>query len=111
MPPELCRAICHSANIYVDPGNILPDLICKQFGSLHAIDDMVFDPKFPGYNASAGNFKGVVDMGPVQPPQRNGPLPQYSMQEISLLNYKNVLIILPSTHHFMLRSLLMAIVL
>ena len=45
----------------------------------------MFDPNFPGYNASAGDFKAVVNMGPVQPPQRKGHLPQYSRNKVTEL--------------------------
>ena len=58
----------------------------QEFESLHAHYDIVFDPNFPGYNASAGDFKAVVNMGPVQPPQCKGHLPQYSRNKLTELH-------------------------
>ncbi|XP_072025110.1 uncharacterized protein [Amphiura filiformis] len=50
--------------------------------------DEVFNPLFPGYNGSAGPFKAVVNMGPVQPPQRKGRLPQYAPDKLQALQHK-----------------------
>ena len=44
--------------------------------------DSVFNPNFSGYNGQAGNFKAIVNMGPVQPPQQKGRLPQYSRNKL-----------------------------
>ena len=38
----------------------------------------MFDPSIPGCNGSAGKIQRILNMGPVQPPQRKGRLPQYS---------------------------------
>ena len=77
------KATRHSTSVCLDPGSILPARIYTE--SLHAHYDIVFDPNFPGYNASAGDFKAVVNMGPVQPPQRKGRLPQYSRNKLTEL--------------------------
>ena len=37
---------------------------------------------FSGYNSYAGQFEAVVNMSPVQPPQRKGRLPQYSKDKL-----------------------------
>lgn len=42
--------------------------------------DEVFNLDFKGYNGASGPLKAVVNMGPVQSPQRKGRLPQYSKQ-------------------------------
>ncbi len=36
----------------------------------------------------AGPFKAIVNMGPVQPPQRKGCLPQYATDKLQMLQYK-----------------------
>ena len=79
------KATRHSTSVCLDPNSILPARIYTEFESLHAHYDIVFDPNFPGYNASAGDFKAVVNMGPVQPPQRKGRLPQYSRNKLTEL--------------------------
>ena len=83
------RTICnpprknlHSSTISIDPDNILPDVAHKEFNLLHQQYDQVFDPSFPGYNGAVGPLKAIVNMGPVQPPQRKGRLPQYSRNRL-----------------------------
>ena len=49
---------------------------------------MCFDPRFKGYNGAVGPFKAVVNMGPVQPPQRKGRLPLYSRDKLVDLQTK-----------------------
>ena len=45
----------------------------------------VFDPSYRGYNGNVGPFEAVVNMGPVEPPQRKGQLPQYArIQHVEL---------------------------
>ena len=79
------KATCHSTSVCLNPDSILPARIYTEFEFLHAHCDIVFDPNFPGYNASAGDFKAVVNMGPVQPPQCKGRLPQYSRSKLTEL--------------------------
>ena len=63
--PRASRATNHSTNISLDPDNILPNDIRHEFELLHANYDSVFDPSVSGYNGKAGNFKTIVNMGPV----------------------------------------------
>ena len=63
----------HSASVQVDPDRILPEAVRTNFQSLLSEYDSVFDPQFPGYNGSAGPYQAKVNMGPVEPPQRNAP--------------------------------------
>ena len=78
----------HSATISLDPDNTLnPDMQAK-FRTLHDEYDEVFNPTFPGYNGAAGPFEAVVNMGPVQPPQRKGRLPQYAQDKLRELQLK-----------------------
>lgn len=78
----------HSQNVALDPDNILPAVVRSQFQSLHEQYDSVFDPEFKGYNGSAGHFESVVNMGPVQPPQRKGRLPLYARSDLVKLQEK-----------------------
>ena len=50
--------------------------------------DEVFDPNYAGYNGHVGPFEAVVNMGPVQPPQRKGHLPQYARNQLVELQAK-----------------------
>ncbi|KAL0153092.1 hypothetical protein M9458_051586, partial [Cirrhinus mrigala] len=51
----------------------------------HREFDEVFSPQFRGYNGAAGPFQARVNMGPVQPPQRKGRVPQYSRGQLQEL--------------------------
>ena len=79
---------CHSQSVSLDPDNILPDKLKRQFHDLHEEYDDVFDPNFGGYNGAAGPFEAVVNMGPVQPPQRKGRLPLYARNTLVELQDK-----------------------
>ena len=68
----------HSSTVQVNPDNLLPQDVKSQFQSLLIEYDSIFDPKIKGYNGAAGPFKAKVNMGPVEPPQRKGCLPQYN---------------------------------
>ena len=72
----------HSASVQVDPDTILPQAVSADFNSLLREYDSVFDPQFPGYNGAAGPYKAKVNMGPVEPPQRKGRLPQYARDKL-----------------------------
>ena len=78
----------YSKSIAIDPDNILPANIQKQFHALHERYDEVFNPMFNGYNGKAGPFKAVVNMGPVKPPQRKGRVPQYARKNLEELQTK-----------------------
>ena len=50
--------------------------------------DHIFDPNIKGYNGAEGPFEARVNMGPVEPPQRNGRLPQYARHQLLELQQK-----------------------
>ena len=72
----------HCATVSVVPDKILPTPMQNSFRNLLETYDDVFDPTITGYNGAVGPFKAVVNMGPVQPPQRKGRLPQYSHNKL-----------------------------
>jgi hypothetical protein len=74
--------------VHLDPHNTLPTDITAEFRSLLKEYDSVFDPQFQGYNGASGPFEAKVNMGPVQPPQRKGRLPQYSRDKLLELQQK-----------------------
>ena len=78
----------HTHKVSVDPDNILPDKVRRSFHDLLAAHDQVFDPTITGYNGAVGPFEAVVNMGPVQPPQRKGRLPQYNHNKLVELQQK-----------------------
>ena len=77
-----------SATVSVDPDNILPTPMQNSFQSLLETYDDVFDPTITGYNGVAGPFKAVVNMGPVQPSQPKGRLPQCPHNKLVELQQK-----------------------
>lgn len=81
-------SVRHSDAISLDPDGILSSDMRQEFDSLHSEFDEVFDPAFKGYNGSAGPFEAVVNMGPVQPPQRKGRLPMYARPSLVELQDK-----------------------
>ena len=48
----------------------------------------MFNPEIECYNGASGPFKAKVNMGPVEPPQRKGRLPQYSRERLVELQQK-----------------------
>ena len=78
----------HSASVQVDPDRILPEAVRANFQSLLSEYDSVFDPQFPCYNGSAGPYQAKVNMGPVEPPQQKGRLPQYARDKLVELQEK-----------------------
>ena len=90
IPPSVHKAqtILHSQGVSVDPDNILPNNISQDFRDLLEVHDEVFNPTISGYNGAAGPFEAVVNMGPVQPPQRKGQLPQYAHNKLVELQQK-----------------------
>ena len=66
-PPVLQASTKHSANVRLDPDNLLPRDIRAKFTSLLDECDQVFDPNIKGYNGSVGLFEARVNMGPVEP--------------------------------------------
>ncbi len=71
-----------ASSVNLDPDCILPDKVRREMSSIMIKYDSVFDPNIKGYNHSAGHFEAVVNMGPVQPPQRKGRCPQYSRDKL-----------------------------
>ena len=74
--------IVHSDFVHLDPDNTFPINVKAKFQDLMFQYD-VFNPKIEGYNGSSGPFQAVVNMGPVQPPQRKGRISQYSRDKLT----------------------------
>lgn len=71
--------------ISLDPDSIMTPAIREKFREVHREFDEVFNPQFRGYNGASGPFQARVNMGPVQPPQRKGRVPQYSRGQLQEL--------------------------
>ena len=78
----------HSSSVKLDPDSILPESIRTEFSLVLERYDDVFDENISGYNGAASPFEAVVNMGPVQPPQRKGRLPQYAPNKMVELQAK-----------------------
>ena len=78
----------HTDSVKLDPDNILPTECREQFKDLLQEFDQVFSPDLQGYNGAVGPFEAVVNMGPVEPPQRKGRVPQYSRNKLVELQAK-----------------------
>ena len=78
----------HSASVQIDPESKLSPDERASFRSILDEYDEVFDPNYAGYNGHVGPFEAVVNMGPVQPPQRKGHLPQYARNQLVELQAK-----------------------
>lgn len=92
-PPQKSRAstslnVKHSADVRNDPDNLLPPDMSAEFRSLLDEFDEVFDANIKGYNGAVGPFEAKVNMGPVEPPQRKGRLPQYARNKLEELQQK-----------------------
>ena len=68
--------------MFVDPDNLLPGQSHLKFQQLLQEYNHVFDPKITDYNSSAGAIQATVNIGPVQPPQCKGCIPQYSRNQL-----------------------------
>lgn len=86
--PETKRSQQHSVHVKLDPDHILPLELTSKFRNTLDEYDSVFDPNFKGYNGASGPFEAKVNMGPVQPPQRKGRLPQYARNQLVELQEK-----------------------
>ena len=84
-PPQ---SFFFSDAVKVDPDNILPYTIRSQFRQVLQTHDEVFNPTMVGYNGTAGPVQASVNMGPVQPPQRKGRVPQYFRDKLVELQQK-----------------------
>ncbi|VDI67074.1 Hypothetical predicted protein [Mytilus galloprovincialis] len=80
--------VLHSDLVRVDPDGLLQPCIKEKFKSLLRQYDNVFSPTFKGYNGAVGALEAKVNMGPVQPPQRKGRIPQYSKTQLVTLQEK-----------------------
>ena len=81
---SMATPVKHSTAVTIDPDNALsPD----ERASFRSILEE-YDEVFAGYNGHVGPFKAVVNMGPVQPPQRKGRLPQYARNQLVELQNK-----------------------
>ena len=74
-------------SVHIDPDGLLSPAEKAAFISLLKEFEF-FDPCIPGCNGGASPIEGVVNMGPVEPPQRKGHVPQYSRDELNLLQTK-----------------------
>ncbi|KAL2096322.1 hypothetical protein ACEWY4_008470 [Coilia grayii] len=83
----MCRSVSGKIRIpnSTDPHNVMRPTVQDQFRALHREFDGVFDPQFTGYNGTVGPFQAKVNMGPVQPPQCKGRVPQYSRGQLQEL--------------------------
>ncbi|ESO91477.1 hypothetical protein LOTGIDRAFT_153921 [Lottia gigantea] len=78
----------HSESINLDSDNILTLEQKTSFQQVLQDYDHVFDKHISCYNGASGPFEAVVNMGPVQPPQRKGRLPQYARDRLCGLQAK-----------------------
>ena len=87
-PPVNQISTPHSDLVRVDPDNILSAEMKEKFRILLKKYDDVFNPVFKGYNGAVGQLQAKVNMGPVQPPQRKGRVPNYSKTQLVSLQNK-----------------------
>ena len=92
LPPKTYRPgsqTVHADAVDLDPHNILSPKSRDDFRILHSKYDRVFSPDISkGYNGAVGPFQAKVNMGPVQPPQRKGRVPQYNRDKLVQLQDK-----------------------
>ena len=79
---------CHSDAIKIDSDYMLQDSYRAKFQDMVTEFDEVFSPELPGFNGALGRFEATINMGPVQPPQRKGRVPQYSLDKLVELQQK-----------------------
>ena len=72
----------HTDQVNVDPDSILDPGMRSRFHDLHRNYDEVFNPQIAKHNGALGLFEAKVNMGPTQPPQRKGRVPQYSRDKL-----------------------------
>ena len=78
----------HSSSVQIDPDGMLSADERSSFRSIVQEYDDVFDPNYRGYNGNVGPFEAVVNMTPVEPPQRKGHLPRYARNQLVELQNK-----------------------
>lgn len=74
--------------ISLDSGGLLSNTMKKKFTDLHREYKTVFRSNFGEYNGHAGPIQAIVNMGPTEPPQRKGRVPQYSRDKLVELQNK-----------------------
>ena len=88
VPPVHPPSTKHSVNVTLNPNKFLPQDVRAKFTSLLDEYDHIFDPNIKGYNGAEGPFEARINMGPVEPPQRKGRLPQYARHQLLELQLK-----------------------
>lgn len=79
---------CHSDSVKVNQDQTLNLQNQQHFQRALLTHDSLFDPHFSGYNGKVGTFNMKINMGPTQPPQRRGRLPQYFKDKLHILQDK-----------------------
>jgi hypothetical protein len=74
-----------SSSVSVDPDGVLTEEARNMIHKALIEHYEVFGTSLDGYNDKAGPFQAHVNMGPVQPPQRKGRVPQYSRNQLEEL--------------------------
>ena len=78
----------HSDRVRVDPDTLLSEEIRMKFKDMLRKYDSVFNPCFSGYNGASGPLDAKRNMGPIQPPQRKGRVPQHCKDQLVTLQEK-----------------------
>ena len=78
----------HWRHVQLDPDNIFLPETHSDFQSILLEYADVFSPDFKGYNDHSGPVRATVNIGPVQPPQRKGRVPQYNRSQLVELQTK-----------------------
>ena len=75
---QFIRPAQNTANVCLNANNLLPHNIRAKFTSLLDEYHHIFNLYIKGCNSAEGLFEAKVSMGPMEPPQRKGRLPQYA---------------------------------
>lgn len=86
LPPK--KTSDYSANVVLNPDNMLPPSIESSFKQLLKEYDEVFNPAISVYNGKRGKCVVEVNIGKSLPPQRKGRLPFYSRDNLKELQMK-----------------------
>lgn len=79
----------HYKNVVTDPDNTLSPEMRNKFLEAHEKYSKAFNPDLSQtYNNYSGTYTQTINMGPVQPPQRRGRVPQYSRNRLDELQAK-----------------------
>ena len=85
-PAALPNEVLICPTIRIGKDNQLPPALMDAFDALHKEFASVFNPQFFGYNEASGRTKAVVNIVPVEPPQRKSRVPQYSRDKLVSCN-------------------------